>query len=179
MRAASSRRGCEGCSDVMTCADAAELLDAFVDAELPGPKLVEVAKHVATCPACDTAVREIEALHEAVERVAREQTERLDLSGVWPAVEAGMARADARRAWARRLRAAPAWGAVMALAASAVLWLRPGTPEPARVAARPARPNQAVIERINSDGRRFELRRERKLGTTLIMVSAVDPEVIR
>jgi hypothetical protein len=47
------------------------------------------------------------------------------------------------------------------------------------VAARPARPNQAVIERINSDGRRFELRRERKLGTTLIMVSAVDPEVIR
>jgi hypothetical protein len=35
-----------------------------------------------------------------------------------------------------------------------------------------ARPNQAVIERIDSEGSRFAIRRERKNGTTLIMVSA-------
>ena len=39
------------------------------------------------------------------------------------------------------------------------------------------RPNQAVIERIDSEGGRFELRRERKNGTTLIMVSATQDDV--
>jgi hypothetical protein len=38
-------------------------------------------------------------------------------------------------------------------------------------AARP-RPNQTVIDRLDSDSARLELRRERKYGTTLIMVSA-------
>jgi hypothetical protein len=40
-----------------------------------------------------------------------------------------------------------------------------------------ARPNQAVIERIDSEGGRFELRRERKNGTMLIMVSATPDAV--
>jgi len=47
--------------------------------------------------------------------------------------------------------------------------MRSPEPEPARLAAAPRR-NQAVIERIDSSGH-FELRRDRKYGTTLIMVS--------
>jgi len=157
----------------MTCPDVAELLDGFVDAELPGPMLLAVARHAAACPACDGAVRELTGLHEVVERVGRADGEALDLTGVWPAVAAGMARADARRAWGRRLRAAPLWGVALAAAAAAVFWLRASEPPRTRIAARP---NQAIIERLDSGGARFELRRERKNGTTLIMVSGEGDE---
>jgi anti-sigma factor RsiW len=157
----------------MTCADVAQLLDAFVDAELPAPMLLAVARHAGGCAACDAAIRELTALHEAVERTLRSGVESLDVSGVWPGVEAGLAREEARRAWRRRLRRAPVWGAVAAVAAGTFFWLGVPAHEPARLAAQP-RPNQAVIERIDSEGGRLELRRERKYGTTLIMVSAGD-----
>jgi anti-sigma factor RsiW len=161
----------------MTCGDVAQLLDAFVDAELPAPMLLAVARHAGACPSCDIAVRELTELREVVERSSQEDAAALDLSGIWPAVSEGIDRIDARRAWMRRLRSAPAWGLALAAAASAVIWFRTPADEPARVAAR--RPNQAVIERIDSDSARFELRSERKLGTTLIMVSADGDEVGR
>src|SRR5207244_12165836 len=51
-------------------------------------------------------------------------------------------------AWrvAPRSRQLPVWGAVAALAAGALLWLR--TPQPAPVRVTHARPNQAVNERL-------------------------------
>ena len=73
----------------MTCGEVTELLDAFVDAELPAPMLLSVARHAGGCAACDASIRELSALHEAVERVAREDADAIDLNGVWPAVEAG------------------------------------------------------------------------------------------
>jgi anti-sigma factor RsiW len=155
----------------MTCAQVSELLDPFVDAELPAPMLLAVARHAAACPTCDTAVRELSVLHDVVERTARQEADTLDLSGVWPAVERAADRIDARGAWRRGLAKAPLWGIGLAMAASAFFWLRPAS-DPVRIAERPPRPNQAVIERLDSDGTRFELRRERKNGTTLIMVSA-------
>ena len=167
----------------ITCGQAAELLDAFVDAELPGPMLLAVARHAGGCVACDDALRERSALHEVIERTVREASEELDLSTVWPAVERRVTREDVRRARFRRLRQAPPWIAVAALAASAVLWLR--TPasepvrEPTRVAAARFRPNRAVIERLSSEGARVALRSERKNGTTLIMVSADGGEAVR
>ena len=161
----------------MTCADVARLLDAFVDAELPAPMLLAIARHAGSCSSCDAAVRDLTTLHEAVERSAREEAESLDLSGVWPGIARGIERAETRRLWLRRLRIAPALGIGLAAAASAVFWFRAPALEPARVASRP-RPNQAVIERLDSEGARFELRRERKYGTTIIMVSA-DGETAR
>ena len=153
---------------VMTCGEVEALLDAFVDAELPAAMLLAVARHAGACTACDAVVRELTTLREVVERSVAAEAEALDLSRVWPAVSRGIERHDARVEWRRRLRTVPAWGVALAVAASAVLWVR--SPEPARLAARP-RPNQTVIERIDSSGH-FELRRERKNGTTLIMVSA-------
>jgi len=154
----------------MTCGEVEALLDAFVDAELPAAMLLAVARHAGACTACDAVVRELTTLREVVERSVAAEAEALDLSRVWPAVSQGIERLDARVEWRRRLRTAPAWGVALAVAASAVLWVRSPGPEPQRVAARP-RPNQTVIERIDSSGH-FELRRERKNGTTLIMVSA-------
>src|SRR5437867_3959938 len=131
----------------MTCAEVAELLDAFVDAELPARELLGVARHAGACLDCDRAVRELTAMREAVERSAKAEAESLELSAVWSAVEARVVRVDARRAWRRRLRVVPAWGVGLAVAAGALFWLRTPGPEPVRVraAARP-RANQAVIE---------------------------------
>jgi hypothetical protein len=157
----------------MTCDEVRDLIEAFVDAELPGPMLLTIARHAGTCGACDAAIRELTTLHEAVERSSRAGADALDLSSVWPAVAARVEVEDRRRLWRRRLRAVPAWGAVAAMAAGAVLWIRPDAPESTRVAARP-RPNQTVIERLDTASPRVELRRERKNGTTLIMVSALD-----
>jgi anti-sigma factor RsiW len=159
----------------MTCNDVSQLLDAFVDAELSAPMLLSVARHAGACPDCDASLRELTALHEAVERAAREDGDALDLNGIWPAVEAGMAQAEARRAWSRRVRSVPAWGMALAAAAGAVLWLRSPAPDVPKMVAGVAavhRPNQAVIDRLNSGVSRVAISRERKLGTTLIMVSA-------
>jgi anti-sigma factor RsiW len=163
----------------MTCGDVAQHLDAFVDAELPAPTLLAIARHAGSCSACDVAVRALETLHETIERTAREDAATLDLAGVWPAVDAGIARVDARRKWTRRARALPAWGVGLAAAASVFLLVRTPAeqqaqapaPAPARVVSARPRPNQAVIERLDSAAQRFELRRERRDGTTLIMVS--------
>jgi anti-sigma factor RsiW len=161
----------------MTCTDVETLLDAFVDAELPGPMLLAVARHAGTCVACDQAVRQLTALHEAVEQTVGKDAESLDLSGVWPGVERRIARVEERRTWARRARSLPAWGAIAAMAAGAALWLRP-VPDPPRQEAK-SRPNFTVVERLNAAGNPVALRRERKNGTTLIMVSAADTGVRR
>lgn len=160
----------------MTCEDASPLLEAFVDAELEGATLIDVARHAAACTSCDAALQELLALHEALGRHGRADGESLDLSGLWPALEPRLEQADARRAWRRRLRSAPVWGG-LAIAASALFFLAgPSSQRPHPQVAK-ARPNQAVIERIDSEGGRFELRRERKNGTTLIMVSATADDV--
>jgi len=162
----------------MSCAEFAGLVDAFIDAELPAPKLLSVARHAGACLDCDRAVRELTAMREMLERGGRADAELLDLSPVWPAVERRAVRVDARRAWRRRLRTVPAWGIGLAAAAGALLWLRAPGPEPIRVTARP-RPNQAVIERLDSSGGRFEVRSERKTGTLLIMFNATGDEAGR
>ncbi len=153
----------------LTCGDAAGLLDAFVDAELPAPTLLAVARHAGGCPACDATMRELTSVREAAGRSLAAELEALDLGRVWPAVSRGMDLVDARAAWRRRMRTLPAWGVALAAAATALFWMRAPGSDPARIAR--VRPNQTVIERINSSGP-FELRRERKNGTTLIMVSA-------
>src|SRR5262245_13499953 len=165
---------------VMTCADVEELRDAFVDAELPGPMLLAVARHAGGCAACDDALRELGALREAVAETMRQEASDLDISGLWPRVEHGIARTERRRVWRDRARMVRGWGAVAAMAAGAVLWMRPSAPppEPAHVIAR--RPNQAVIERLSTaDNSRVSLRRDRKNGTTLIMVNAVGNDIVR
>jgi anti-sigma factor RsiW len=159
----------------MNCAEVAERLDAFNDGELPATALLDVARHASGCTSCEEALRALAAMHQRIATAVEEEVDTLDLSGVWPAVAANVAREDARRAWRRRLRVAPALATSLALAAGAVVWLQTPAREPARVVATrndPPRPNQAVIDRLDSQAARVELRRERKHGTTLIMVNA-------
>ena len=175
----------------MACPDIEQLLDAFVDSELPPAQLLEVAEHAASCSACEVAIGELTALRQSVAALVEQEAHRLDLSGVWPAVEASISRRPARRAAVVPLRpsapALTAWGALAALAASVFLWFgSPSTQQAERVAARrPAEPavrvasatkavrpirtaNHADIDRLS--GKDIAVRREPKSGTTIIWV---------
>jgi anti-sigma factor RsiW len=166
----------------MTCTQVAELVDAFVDAELPAPMLLEVARHAGGCASCEGKMSELAALHQAIERAVNLEVAGLPLSQVWPAVAQRIEGSEAQRRWQRRLGAlrAPLWGAAaMALAAGTVLWLRTPEPHPARTPTRLATrylPNQTYIDRLDTSGARLGVRREPKAGTTIIWVSAEGSE---
>src|SRR5262245_19680209 len=131
----------------MTCSDVEQLLDGFVDTELPAAQLLHVARHAAGCAACDTAIRDLAALRQSVTALVEREAAALDLSGVWPAVEAAIAPPVTRRARVLPLRrtipAAPLWGALMALAASVFVWLSgPSTELATQVATQVASANR-------------------------------------
>ena len=185
----------------MTCSDVEQLLDAFVDTELPAPQLLDVARHAASCTACDVAIRDLALLRQSVAALVEREACALDLSGIWPAVEAAInppVRRSARIIALRRaVPAAPLWGAIMAIAASVFVWLsgpstelatqvatqvasagRPvaSVPAQAHTASAPIRAtrfsNHADIDRLA--GKDIAVRREPKSGTTIIWVNHVE-----
>jgi anti-sigma factor RsiW len=178
----------------MTCPDVAQLLDAFVDTELPPSQLLDVARHAARCPACDRDIRELSALRQSVAAVIERAGRDLDLSGVWPAVAALVAPAPRRArivTLERGVPSAPVLGGLLALAASVFFWFSPPSswvgdqfasriadqqvaslphPPPAPVSARAMRAaNHADIDRLA--GKDIAVRREPKSGTTIIWVN--------
>ncbi len=166
----------------MTCDDVSQLLDPFLDTELPPPMLLAVAKHAATCSPCDTTIRELTELRELVARDNAAAVDGLDFSGVWSAVETGMDAHDAAQARARRIRSLPMWGTMVAMAASVMLWIgytpervKPTQQTPDEIAridkpiVRKQTVNAAYIDRLKSQ-RAVDVRRA-KGGTTVIWVN--------
>jgi anti-sigma factor RsiW len=163
----------------MTCNDVSQLLDPFIDTELPPPMLLAVAKHAATCEPCDTTIRELTELRDLVARGNASAVDALDLGGVWTAVEDGMDHHDASQARARRIRQLPMWGAMVAMAASVFLWIgyTPSTSSTQHVPPSKVPPvalkqniNATYIDRLKSQ-RAVDVRREPKGGTTVIWVN--------
>jgi len=166
----------------MTCEAAADLLDAFVDAELEPSASVEVARHAGQCSRCDGLVRDLLTVREGLIARADEALDGMDLGGVWARVDAEIGRTDAQRAWRERaagrrrgLSRTVAWGAVAAMAAGALLAIRLGSPpQPTQMAQvqRPKtqrQPNHVLIDRLA--GKDINVRRESKSGTTMIWVN--------
>ena len=170
----------------MICAAARERFDAFVDGELPPSGSVEVARHLSGCAPCDRQVQAMLAMRDALAAESDRALAGLDFSGVWPAVEKAIERDDAQRIWRERgaagrrgLSRGLTWGAVAAMAAGTMLFLRPATkpghvagtqgtpPAATRVAKR--QPNHVLIDRLA--GKDIALRRESKSGTTMIWVN--------
>jgi anti-sigma factor RsiW len=186
----------------MNCSDVEQLLDGFVDTELPAAQLLDVARHAAGCATCDMAIRDLAALRQTVAELVEREAAALDLSSVWPAVEAAIASPAPRPTRILPLRrgvpAAPLWGALMALAASVFVWLSgpstelatqvatqvasAGRPAPSatvrapRAVATALRPmrfsNDADIDRLA--GKDIAVRREPKSGTTIIWVNHLE-----
>jgi anti-sigma factor RsiW len=166
----------------MTCTDVEQLITPFVDAELPSPMLLAVARHAAACPACDATVRDLTALCEAVAEAMDAAVDDLDLSGVWSGVAEVI---DAQQATThpkvRPLRALPVWGSMVALAASLLLWIGapvqdggPAAVQTAGVAAKAPVTRVAARTRTEVDrlaGKAVALKREPKTGTPIIWVN--------
>jgi anti-sigma factor RsiW len=174
---------------MMTCADAGTRIDAFIDGELPPSESVEVARHVSVCALCDRAVQRLLTVRDALAYATDRALAEVDLSTIWPRVERAIEQVDGQAAWRRRgaaRRRVPglAWGAIAAIAAGTMLFLRPvGGPSPSalaplakdqpataavRVAAKRL-PNHVYIDRLA--GKDIALRRESKSGTTMIWVN--------
>lgn len=158
----------------MTCRDVDQLLGHFVDAELPPPMLLAVARHAAGCQDCDRAARELTHLREAIARTVEADVAELDLSGVWAAVEQRIAPAPRGRQWRSRVSSFPLWGGALAAAASALFFLQVQGPGPIHDVASKPKPrqmakNQAFIDRLAGKG--VAVRREPKSGTTIIWVN--------
>ena len=135
----------------MRCPEAQPKLDAFVDTELPPRELVEVARHVAECDACDASVKWLMTLHDVVLGVTETDARAVDLNGLWPGVEAALDAHDAQHpgATVSRLRvgSAPLWVAGMAMAAGVLFFFGTGG-EPSVMPLETATgPRAPVIER--------------------------------
>jgi anti-sigma factor RsiW len=190
----------------MTCSDIEQLLDAFVDTELSPPQLLDVARHAASCAACDRAIRDLTGLRQSVAALVERESRELDLSGIWPAVDAAI-QVSTRSAtrvvpFGRRVQAAPLWGALVALAASVFVWLSGPSSELAtrmshemssevatqvasadRHVAATANVSPVRLMRASNDadidrlsGKDIAVRREPKSGTTIIWVNHLEEE---
>jgi hypothetical protein len=163
----------------MTCGDVEQLLDAFIDAELPSPMMLAVARHAAGCASCEGTVRQLTELRERLVTTVQHEVESLPLAGVWHGVAAEMDRGQAARGRRGRLRAMSIWGTAAAMAASLMLWVggpvEPPVAPPVRLAARSERAaprplrNLTHIDRLAGKG--VSIRREPKAGTTIIWVN--------
>jgi anti-sigma factor RsiW len=168
----------------MNCTDVEQLLEAFVDTELQPSQLLDVARHAATCSTCDGVIRELTELRGSIAALLEGEVRHLDLSRVWPAVDAAIDRQTPPRARLAMLAGStPAamrkWAALMAIAATAALWFR--SPATTRVAGRAPVTvasagrasritNDTGIDRIAGHG--ITMRREPKTGTMIIWVSS-------
>jgi len=162
----------------MTCRDVEQLLGHFVDAELPPPQLLAVARHAGSCAACDQAARELTELHEAIAHTVEAEVAGFDFSRVWPEVERRITpeRPQVAGGW-RRISSTPLWGGMLAIAASALFFLQMPANTPPVVVQQKTKPavsrpdrNQAFIDRL-AGGKRVAVRREPKSGTTMIWVN--------
>jgi anti-sigma factor RsiW len=162
----------------MTCVDVQQLLGPFVDAELPSPMLLAVARHAGTCPSCDAAVRELTDLREAVAGAIESAVDGLDLSGVWRHVDATVARSERRGRRVVYLRHAAGWGALAALAATWIFLAPTSMRQPAPTVVAQATKKPAAVRVANRPteidrlaGRVVSFQREPKTGAPIIWVN--------
>ena len=97
----------------MTCEGVSAVLTPFVDGELHGDEMREVARHLVRCPACETESASLERLQRAIRgAVAGVMPDAIDANAFWQGVASGIAREappapQPIAAAVRRLRAAP------------------------------------------------------------------------
>lgn len=87
----------------MNCREARSLLPLFLDGELDGRQLRNVALHSTRCPSCEHELQQLERLQDLVVGYVSTRVESADLSGIWAGVESRIAAVPVT--WTTRLRA--------------------------------------------------------------------------
>jgi len=129
---------------MMDCTRAAELLDDFVDGELPEAAAREMRGHLASCSACAGAEAELRAL---LHRAARLPAEMAPARDLWPGIRDRVDTTPHLTPRMRRPMVAHVWMAAAAvllvvLTSVVTFWVaRRGSP----AAARPAAPSTELV----------------------------------
>jgi anti-sigma factor RsiW len=145
----------------MNCREARALLPLFLDGELDGRQLRNVALHSTRCSDCERELQQLERLQDLVVGYVSTQIEPVDLSRVWAGIESRIATVPIP--WWSRLRVwwdaldigwwpAPA-AAALGMAALAAVFFWPGTSDKpgAQVAQNaPIIDNSASLDEVES-----------------------------
>jgi len=145
----------------MNCREARSLLPLFLDGELDGRQLRNVALHSTRCAACEQELQQLERLQDLVVGYVNTHVETADLSQVWAGVESRIAAVPVP--WWSRVRArwdardvgwwpAPA-AAAFGMAALATVFLWPASIEkPTEQVAQnaPIIDNSASLDEVES-----------------------------
>lgn len=171
----------------MNCREARSLLPLFLDGELDGRQLRNVALHSTRCTECERELQQLERLQDLVVGYVNTRVEPADLHRIWAGVESRIAAVpvpwwsraqawwDARDAGWWPAPAAAAFG--MAVLCAVVLW--PGPPEkaPEQVAQSvPIVDNSASLDEVESHVGSMAVLSEPESHTMVLWVSddAVD-----
>ena len=167
----------------MTCREATTLLPLFVDGELDPRQMRALALHSSRCASCETELRAVERLQEAVNDLITTRVDALDLSSFWSSIEPRLGRLrvprterfrlwweERREAWAVRIPALAAAAVIAAIAFG--LWWRqpqlstqPGAPVVAAV------DNAAMIDSLDTDMDSVAVFSDPETRTTVLWVS--------
>lgn len=166
----------------MNCREARSLLPLFLDGELDGRQLRNVALHSTRCTACEQELQQLERLQDLVVGYVNAETEQVDLSGVWSAVEARIATVPVpwwsrARAWwdAREIGWWPAPAAALGMAALAAVFLWPGASTENRPQQRadnaPIIDNSASLDELESHVESLAVLSEPDTHTMVLWIS--------
>ena len=166
---------------MLQCQDFQKRFDLFLDGEVDGHTMRELALHVTRCLSCEAELRRSESLQERIAEAVESKVDRIDSEELWRSISTGLelphpsAAARLRERW--ELRSGPSL-ASLALAASVALaalvagsiWLRPSTHPVSRLAN-----NHAQIDRLDSSASDVVVWSEPEEHTTAIWVSSYEP----
>jgi anti-sigma factor RsiW len=147
----------------MTCGEVENLLEAFVDGELPGGAMRETARHLARCPSCETMAVRLERVQETVRQAVLGEVEEPDTVASWNVIAPRLAasssppprwreRFGSAREWLR-FRGLPAsvWiGSAAAAIVAMLLWAGNGQPPADRSQGFQLFPRQARIDLLDA-----------------------------
>lgn len=166
---------------MLQCQDSQKRFDLFLDGEVDGRMMRELALHVTRCPSCEAELRESEGLQERIAGAVRAEVERVDSESLWRAIETALE--ASRPPLIERLRerwdfrtgaglafAALAAGVVIAALVGGSLWSTPATAPQVHLAD-----NHAQIDRLDSSAPEVVVWSEPDEHTTAIWISSVEP----
>jgi hypothetical protein len=165
----------------INCPDFARRFDGFLDGEMDAHSLRAMAGHASHCARCGADLERAESLQELLLRAVEDETDRVDVVGLWHRVESQLepATASVLSRWRsgiaewRWVPAVPALalGGALAAVLGLLFWPVAKPADSTRVAD-----NHAQIDRIESSAPHVAVWSEPNEHTTAIWVASYDPE---
>jgi anti-sigma-K factor RskA len=166
---------------MVNCQDFQKRFDIFLDGEVDGRTMRDLALHVSHCTSCEEELRQSENLQKLIAGSIQAGVDRVDAVELWRSIEAGLEapppslavrlreRWEFRSRWELRTLAVAA-SALLAVVLAGTLWWAPAKPVATRLAD-----NHAQIDRLDSSAPQVVVWSEPEQHTTAIWVASYEP----